>query len=529
MNRKNENERMREIISVFLNHGIKKGVMSKNMSVSIRESFEELGPTFIKIGQILSMRSDLIPATYINEFQKLQDSVKPEDYEIIRKVIEEELKKPVSDTFLKFETLSTASASLAQVHLAYLKEGTKVAVKVQRPGVNEKMMTDIAILKRLARRIKLAPQGDVLNFQEIAEELEDSAKKELDFLNEAKNIKKFYENNSGVNFIKCPVVYDKYTTSELLVMGYIDGIKISDTEELEKEGYDINEIGLKLSNNYFKQIFEDGFFHADPHPGNIIIENNKIAYIDFGMMGTLSSSMKDKFNKLLYGLVTRDVDEMSQAVLKICIKKGEVDNKKFHNDIEQMYSKYIDTTLQEVDLNSLINDLQKVLRKNHLSMPREITLLLKGVLTIEGLLEKLAPEINIIDMALPYVKRHMLNGVDIKKDIMGQLQSFYILSRSSPKIMENFVHFINNALTGKLKVQMEYKNSENIISQLNRMVNRIVFGIIVAALIIGSSLIVNTETGTKINGISAIGLIGYIGAFITGLYLLISIIRSGKM
>lgn len=529
MNRKNENDRMREIISVFLSHGIGKGVISKNMSVSIKESFEELGPTFIKIGQILSMRSDLLPESFIKEFQKLQDNVKPEAYEVITKVVEAELKKPIRDVFIKFNNVPTASASMAQVHLAFLKDGTKVAVKVQRPSVRETMMSDIAILKRLTRFIKLTPKDNTLNFQEIAEELEASAKKELDFLNEAQNAKKFNENNLKVTFITCPIVYDEYTTSNLLIMEYIQGIKISDTEELTKEGYEVNEIGIKLSNNYFKQIFEDGFFHADPHPGNIIIEKNKIAYIDFGMMGNLSNPMKNKFNRFLYGLVSRDVNEMAGAVLKICIRKGEVDSKAFRKDIEEMYSKYIETSLQEVELNRLINDLYHVLRKNHLSMPREFTMLLRGVLTIEGVLEKLAPELNIIDMAFPYVKRQMLKDMNIKKDMMAQLQNLYILYRSSPKIMENFIQFINTALSGKLKIQMEYNNSQNIVSQLNRMVNRIVFGIIIAALIIGSSLLVNTGVGTKINGISAIGLTGYISAFFMGLYLLISIIKSGRM
>jgi len=521
MDRKKENERMREIVSVFLRHGIGKGLVSKNMPVSIRESFEELGSTFIKIGQILSMRPDLLPEEYIVEFQKFQDNVRPEPYEVIRQIVENELKRPLGDLFERFETAPVASASLAQVHIAYLKDGNRVAVKVLRPNVRETMMRDIAIMKRLAKRVRVLDRDNIVNLQEIADELENSTKKELDFLIEAKNIRMFHEYNSTVKYITCPEVYDDYTTADLLVIGYIEGIKITDTEQLEKEGYDIGDISRKLADNYFKQIFEDGFFHADPHPGNIFIDGNKIAYIDFGMTGTLNSSMKDKFNSFLSGIVSRNVNEMAKSVLKICIQKGDIDIGEFRTEIEEMYSKYAEMSLQEVELKYLIHDLYGILRRNRLSMPRDYAMLIRGVLTMEGVLEKISPEMNISDMAMPYVRRQMLGGIDIKKELKAQLENLYILFGSSPKIMSNFSRLVSDVAAGKLKVQEEKSMSPKMAVQINRLVNRMILGLAMAALIIGASLIMGDRAAGEILGMPLMSVLCYSAALAIGFYLII--------
>lgn len=529
MSRRNERERLREIVAVFLKHGVTSGIKGFNDPKRIRMALEELGPTFIKIGQILSLRPDLLPESFIKEFEKLQDNVKPEGYEEIEKVFEGDFKKTIGELFLDFETVPIASASLAQAHLATLKSGQRVVVKIQRPRARETILSDIAILRRLGRFIKYTSHGSVLNIQELVEELFEVTKKELDFLNEAKNIKQFFEYNKDVKCITCPNVYEEYTTTNVLVMDYIEGLKIADTERLEEEGYDLQEIGEKLANNFFKQVFEDGFFHADPHPGNIIIHENKIAYIDFGMVGTLNKGMKDRFNKFLSGVASRDIGTMTQGVLRIAVIKGEINMKNLYSDVEEIYNKYIDVSLYEVDLRRMIGDVFKVLRRNSLSVPREITMLLKGIMTIEGVVAKLVPDINIMGIAVPYIRGQILRDIDYKREITEQLENLYTMSKSGIKIPGKLVELINGALSGKLKVQMEHSNLEKAVNQLNRMVNRVVFALIVSSLIIGSSLVVSSGTGPKFYGISAFGFIGYAGAVIMGLWLLISIIRSGRM
>ena len=301
-------KRFKEIASVSIKHGLKKGISDPR---EFRLTLEELGPTFVKIGQILSTRPDIFPNEYILELQKLQDDVKPEEYSTVKNVVESELGNTLEEIFLYFEEKPIASASLAQVHLAILKTGEKVVVKVQRPFVKEKMTADIAILKKLAPVINFTPTGSAMDAREVVEELSNATEKELDFENEMKNIEKFCENNEDVNFILCPKVYGKYCTDKIIVMDYIDGIKIDNMSILQEEGYDLKDIATKLTYNYFKQIFEDGFFHADPHPGNILIHENKIAYIDFGLMGQLDNNMKKKFNELLEAVVDRDVNQMT--------------------------------------------------------------------------------------------------------------------------------------------------------------------------------------------------------------------------
>lgn len=529
MSRINERKRLREIISVFLKHGVSKGIKGMYNPVHVRTALEELGPTFIKIGQILSTRPDLLPDSFVKEFQKLQDNVKPERYEEIIQVIESDLKGKLEDIFLDFRDTPIASASLAQVHLATLKGGEKVVVKIQRPRARDTMMNDIAILKRLGRFIKYTPQGSVLNIQDLVDELSDMTKKELDFLNEAHNINKFRQCNANVKYITCPKIYEEYTTPNILVMDYIDGIKITNIKALEGEGYDLSEIGTKLASNYFKQVFEDGFFHADPHPGNVIISEGKIAYVDFGIMGNLSREMRDKFNRFLQGVASRDVESIAQSILRIGIKRKDIDLRSFRSDIEEIYSKYIEVSLYDIDLSRMVNDVFKVCRRNYISMPREITMLLKGIITVEGVVAKLAPDINILDIATPYVTGHILKDRDYKREIMEQLENLYVLSRSGVKIPVKLLELVNTTLAGKLKVQMEIPNLEKSTAQLNRMVNRIVFGIIVSALIIGSSLVVNAEIGPKLYGISAFGFVGYTAAVIAGVWLLISILKSGRM
>jgi len=529
MEKKSERARVREIAAVFLKHGMREGIKGITDPVQVREALEELGPTFIKIGQVLSTRPDILPEPYIGEFQKLQDKVKPESFEDIRSIVESELNSPLGELFAEFEREPAACASLAQVHTACLKSGEKVVVKVKRPRVQEIIITDIAILRRLARIIKLAPQGNIINPVEVVDELWHSIKLELDFENESSNIKKFSECNRDVKCITSPKVYDEFTTSNVLVMEYIDGIKIADTELLTAEGYDLKEIATKLANNYFKQVFEDGFFHADPHPGNIMIKDNKIAYIDFGMMGSIGKLTREKFNMFLYGIATRNIDTMTQSILRIGVRKGNIDIKRLHSDIEEIYNKYIEFSLYEIELPQMIEDVFRACRRNNLAVPRDITVLFKGIMTLEGVIVKIAPELNIMDVAVPYAKGHLLSQVDIKKDLEELFENIYLLSKSGLKIPVKLLELMNSALSGKLRVQMEHTNLEKSISELNKMTNRIVFSLILASLIIGSSLVVKTDIGPKLFYMPAIGFAGYVGAAIVGFWLLISILRSGKM
>lgn len=526
MEKINARKRIKQIAAVFISHGFKKGI---NNPKQLRLAFEELGPSFVKIGQILSTRPDILPHAYIEELQKLQDDVKPESYEVIEKVITTELKKPISEIFVNFSKTPIASASLAQVHLATLKNGTKVVVKVQRPKVKEIMLNDIYILGKVAPFINFTTPGSAIDIKEVVEELKNATEKELDFLNEAENIKRFYKNNKDVKFIVSPQVYDEYTTSSILVMEYIDGIKIDNIERLNKEGYDLKDIASKLAYNYCQQIFEHGFFHADPHPGNILIHANKIGYLDFGLMGDLSENLQKKFTTFLEAIASRDISSMTKSVIRIGLKRGKVDSKKLYSDIEHIYNEYIDESLFDFDLPQMLDEIFKACKRNNIYMPKDVTLLLKGLMTLEGLLVKISPEFNIMDIITPYVKNYFVKNKLNKINWVDELNIIYSSAQSTLKLPTRLLELINYGLSGKLKANIELSNLEKHINQLNKMVNRIVFGMIVAGLLIGSSIVINSNVGPKFLDMSIFGLIGYVGSVTLGLLLLISILRSGRI
>ena len=518
--------RFKEIVSVSMKHGFKNGIGDPK---ELKLVLEELGPTFVKIGQILSTRPDMFPIEYINEFQKLQDDVSPGEFHVIKKVIESELNGSIENIFMEFTETPIASASLAEVYLAKLKTGEKVVIKVQRPFVKEKMLADIQILKKLAPFINLTATGEVVDIKEVIEELSTAAEKELNFIEEMKNIIKFSENNKNVKFIISPKVYKEYCTNKVLVMDYISGIKIDNTNKLIEEGYDTQDIATKLIYNYFKQVFEDGFFHADPHPGNILIHENTIGYIDFGLMGSLDLSLRKKLNGILERAATRDIDMMTKSILKIGIIKGPIDRSIFYNDIEIMYNSYIDESIHDYDLPQILEEIMIICKKNNITMPKDITLLIKGMMILQGVLAKIDKELTIMDIAIPYFKEQMVKDRFKNVDFTEITNFLYSSIKSSLDLSSKTLEFINKGLAGRLKLNLELKDMDSNLNEINKMVNRLIFAVIVAGLLVSSSLVINANVGLKIYGVSTIGIVGYLGAGIAGLLLLVSIFRSGKL
>ena len=519
-------KRFKEIMSVALKHGFKNGIGDPK---ELRLALEELGPSFVKIGQILSTRPDILPIEYINEFQKLQDDVSPEEFSIMKEVIEFELKGSIDELFIDFKKTPIASASLSEVYLARLRTGENVVVKVQRPFVKKKMLSDIQILKKLSPFINFTATGEIVDMKKVVDELSNAAEKELNFIEEMKNIVKFAENNTNVKFVTVPKVYEEYCTSRVLVMDYISGIKIDNIDKLKEVGYDIHDIATKITYNYFKQVFEDGFFHADPHPGNILIYKNTISYIDFGLMGNLSLGLRKKLNDFLEGATTRDIELMTKSILKIGIKKGPLDLNRLYKDIEILYSTYIDEAIHDYDIPQILEEVMVVCRKNNINMPHNITLLVKGMMTLQAVLAKIDKDLTLMEIAIPYFKDKMIREKFENFDLTQMAAFLYSSIKSTFQLSTKVLDIINAGLEGRLKLNLELKDMEENFNEINRMVNRLIFAIIVAGLLVSSSLVINANVGLKIYGISSIGILGYLGAGLAGLLLLISIIRSGKL
>jgi ubiquinone biosynthesis protein len=531
---KNSVSRFREIVKTLAYYGFGYLVDStlkkeKNTPANLRKAFEELGPTFIKIGQILSTRPDILSEKYILELSKLQDNVAQEPFENIQQILFEQFGKNTNEIFLNFNEVPMASASISQVHKARLKNGEEVIVKIQRPEISEKMRLDISILYKLIKLTKAKFSDSLIDPLDALDELLYATEMELNFKNEIANIDNFKELNKNVAFLSVPTLYYNYCTEKIITMEMIHGIKISNINLLKKNNYDLKDMGEKLTLSYFKQIFDDGFFHCDPHPGNIIISENKIFYIDFGLVGTLSSSLKSSLNDIVIAIAYQDISKIVSLLISIGINKGPVNRNKLYEDIDYLLMNYSSTSLSNIKISQLLEDIFSIAKNNNIKLPREFTLLMRGSVIIEGVLVKLSPELKIMDIAISFVKSKnkysFLNNFSFD-DSLIKLVSF---TQNSSKLPSRLIELINSGLDGRLKFQLVHKNLENPVNSLNKMINRLVSSLIISSMIIGSALILSSNTGPKIYGMSFIGVTGFIIAALFGFWLLISIIRSGKL
>lgn len=526
MAKQSTRQRFQQILGVFAKYGLREGSTSP---LGIRQALEELGPTFVKIAQILSTRPDILSEPYIEEFQKLQDDVRQENFSAIKEIVEAQLGGSLDAFFAQFDPEPIASASIAQVHGGRLLDGTKVVIKVKRPGIENMIFNDLRLLKHVSVLSRFIPRTSVWNPIEVVDELWDSLELELNFLHEAENIQRFREFHKEVRFIAIPRVYPEFSTRDILVMEHIDGIKVSEKTTLVQAGYDLEEICGKIIYNFMYQVFENGFFHADLHPGNILISAQKIAYLDFGLVGNLNQRLRAQFNLLLAGIVQGDLEQMVSSVIQIGVKKGQLDRALLYSEIEQLYNNYISASIYDLDIPRLVAEIFRICRLNKLAFPRDITLLLKGILVLEGLVSRLAPGMAIIDLMTPYIRNQIMSSRNPKQELLKYVHGLYRMTKSGLRIPEKLLEILNKTLAGKVILQLEILHLQEVSADLRKSINRIVFALVVSSLIIGSSLVIAAEIGPKLFAVSTIGIIGYVGAAGMGLWLLISILRSGKI
>jgi ubiquinone biosynthesis protein len=497
----------------------------------IRLAMEELGPSFVKLGQILSMRPFLIPLELVEELAKLQDDVAPFPFETVKKIVERELKAPLEKNFYFFDPNPIASASLAQVHKAVTQNGDKVVVKVQRPDIKKIIDSDMNILKDLANLFdRYIPESRQYDPKGMIEELSKTFRREIDFKNEGRNIDIFAENFKEDKTVFVPKVFWDLSTNLVLTMEFIDGVKISNLQEIERRGWDRKIIARNAGKAVFKQIFIDGFFHADPHPGNIfVLENNVIAPVDFGMMGKLSETAMDEMSDLLIAVVTWD----AKAVVKVYDKAGilgeGVNLKALEADFNDFMYRYHKIPLSRLDMKTIINDLFYIVHRYEIQVQSELMLLGRALSTYEEVARMLDPDFNFINEAIPFVRklakrkykpkiilRDFLRGVHDLRDFLVGFP--YELRRITQKIGR-----------GELSFTLQHRGLEKLILELDRASNRISFSLVVAAIIVGSSLIMRMDVGPYLFGYPVLGIVGYVMAGFLGVWLVIAILRSGRM
>ncbi len=477
------NSRLREITAVLRRHNITRGVTPKKL----RAILEDLGPTFIKLGQIMSMHSDILPKRYCDELMRLRTEVTPMPFEEVISVIEESYGRSWKRVFASIEETPQGSASIAQVHRAVLRSGEEVVVKVQRRGIYEKMARDIALLHKA---VKLMPPVSIKGMADldlVLDELWSVTRDEMNFLTEAANMEEFARRNKDVNFVGTPALYQQYTTVNVLVMEYIDGCGIDDKEALTEQGYDLKEIGSKLVDNYIKQVMDDGFFHADPHSGNVKIRDGKIIWIDMGMMGRLTEHDREMIGKAVQGVALGDVGLIQQAVLGIGEFKERPDQRKLYEDIDGLLMKYGSVDMGKINVAEVMTDLMDVMKDNKIKMPHGLTMLARGLTHMEGVLADIAPDINMVEIATAHMSGEFFRHLDIKKELKSSGKSVLRSFRKALDIPSMVSDMMSGYLKGQAKINLDLQVTDNLANLLRRLVRNIVMGLWVMALLISSS------------------------------------------
>ncbi len=480
-------KRLNEIISVIRKYHL----IKHSTPVSMREALEELGPTFIKIGQIMSSRPDLVPKDYCDELKKLRSQVKPMSYGEVIDILNNEFNNEVENIFSSIEEVPIGSASIAQTHKAVLKNGDNVVIKVQRPYVQELMTEDISVLKSAIKLLHIDSLfSNIIDINAFLDEMYATAKEEMDFIIESNHMKTFIDYNKDVKYIGEVRIYSEYCTKNALVMEYIGGCNINDIDYLKENGYDISEISEKLADNYVKQAIDDGFFHADPHSDNIKINNGKIVFLDYGMMGTINVRYRNLLEKCLIAIANNDYNEIANVLKAIDTNSSYVDQMQLKNDIKKVLDKNKTTELTDINVKDFAADMFLMLNRHKITLPRDITMLIRGIVVLAGLLEEINPKLSLMIV--------LKNHIDISKTINKDTIKKYLVK--SAKSGADLMLIPNEALTllkgintGDLRFNVEMTDSNGQINRMEKLFHLAMITIIDVAFLIGISLMCLSE------------------------------------
>lgn len=497
----------------------------------IRLAFEELGPTFIKMGQVLSSRPDLIPLDLLNELTKLQDHVPGFSFDDVKTIIAAEFGKPYTQIFESMEEKPFASASIGQVHRARLSCEKLVAVKIQRPGIKKTIEIDLEIIHHLASIMENnIEEAAIFNPVKIVEEFAKTLEKEIDYSIEASNMERMARQFIKDKTIYIPQVYTSESSQRVITMEYIQGIKANDIDAIDAAGLDRKIITQRGADFIMKQVFEHGFFHADPHPGNIfIIEKNRICPIDFGMTGFVDQSTRELFVDLIHSIATSNYKLSARLICQLSQYDTQPDFNALEKDISSFVSSYLSKSLKHIQTAKMVNQFLELCTAHKLKIPPDFFLMIKAFTTIEGIAKKLDPDFNMVAHAAPYVK-----AAKFQKFSPSRLtEEFFSIARESFRLMQVFpsdiLEIMRLSKSGQLSFNIKIQGLDKLLHTQDQTSNRIAFAIIIAALIIGSAMVINSRVPPVFFGVSVIGIAGFTAAAFLGIWLLIAIIRKGRL
>lgn len=505
--------RSAEILSVFAKHNFYVNGFDPR---ELRTTLEDLGPTYVKIGQIMSSRSDILPEDYCRELEKLRAHVEPLDASVVKKVIEEETGKSIAELYSEFRDEPIGSASIAQAHYGVLLDGTKVVTKVQRPNVAEMMRKDFVQLKKLASAVNIATDADEagrsVDFMSVISELERVTNEELDFRIEANNTREFREQCiTDDNEITCPQIIDSISTERILTMTFVDGCTVADRDTIDAAGWDRVRIGKAIIENYMHQVLDAGLFHGDPHQGNIMVTNGVPCWIDFGMIGRLTDRMIDVLQEMLTAVLKKDPETLTDACLAVGEVHGKVNKAKLSDDIGALLERYASfKSLTDLDLGHVLSDLTKTMAEYRITMPGEYTMLARSLITIEGVIKDLCPELNVLEFLSKNMIARARANFDLRKKVGEVLKGIADTGTKAVHLPGTLFTVLQSLSKGRLKINFELTGYEEVMKRINFTVKNVLLAVFSCVLFSGSCRLCTTNIKPAIDGVPVVALAGFV-------------------
>jgi ubiquinone biosynthesis protein len=503
----------------------------------LREALDELGPTFVKFGQLLSTRPDVVPPDIVVELRALQDDVRPVPFEAIRRVVEAELGNTLERLFTEFDPVPVAAASIGQVHRATLPNGREVAVKVQRPGAARQVEADIVLLYQAARLARERIRAlDFVDASQLVDEFARSIRKELDYRLEGRNAQLCHRNFAGVAHVRVPKVYWSYSGSRVLTLEWIDGVQLADLDLISMSLEERRDIAYQITETWMTMIFRHGFFHADPHPANILIgpqgsgTSRKIGLIDFGSCGNLTDDDMSKLTGLLIDAANENIDQIPRRLADLGVRYPREREDELKAELRELYYRYYGSSLSEIDPMQAVREAFALIYAMNLQLPTRFLLLDRAIATLGSVGQELYPDFNVFEVARPYARNLMLERFTpqrVARRARRELISYAQVLAEAPHQFHDFMEEIRD---GQIEVGFVHKGLDDLLAKLDTLVNRLVIALVVVGGLIGSSLIgIFATTGPHLLGVNVISIGGFLVSTALGAWLLWGVIRSGRL
>ena len=518
-----EKGRGAEILSIFAKHNFYIGGFTP---VELRTTLEDLGPTYVKIGQIMSSRVDMLPENYCKELEKLRQNVQPLDPLVARAVIEQETGRRIDEIFQEFRNEPLGSASIGQAHYGVLKDGTKVVVKVQRPLIADMMRKDFVLLKKFAKMINVVKDKDennnsVVDLLSVIEELETVTEEELNFQVEADNTRFFKENAvTDEKVVTCPTIIDELSTTRIMTMTFVDGCSIAKKDKLIEQGLDCNELGKSIIDNYLHQVLDVGVFHGDPHQGNIMVSNGTIYWIDFGMIGRISNHDIDVFQQLILAVIEMDLDSLVSGIMSLGACSSKTSRDKLVQDVDDFIERYSSVSdISSLDTAAVLEEITDIANDNYVTLPGSYTMLARSLATIEGVLEELCSDLSFFEYLADKLMARVKKSFDIQQELLSAGKDALAISKKAARIPVLASDALKNIVKGKAKINLELTGYEDLVNTATQTVRSVILALFACILFFGSCILCLSDLQPKTSfGMPLLAAVGFLFSISLAIY-----------